>query len=355
MALEVSADRAVCSRCGMAYGRRSAGFYVSYASLYRGSGYIPYCKQCLEKLYDTYLLACDDPKQAMRQMCRKLDLYWNDTVYEYAYNRSGSQQALVGKYITRTNASSYVGKSYDDTLKEEGTLWSLGRTTASNATLAVQESGTSESKEKNSGSDSIGEKTAEAIPDEVVSFWGAGYTPDMYRDLEARRKIWVSKFPEGTVFDIGTETIIRQICGLELDISRDRAAGRPVDKSVNALNTLLGSANMKPTQKKNDEADAELNTTPLGVWAWRWENNLPIPEPDDKAKENSIKKYIFTWMGHLSKLLGIKGVYTKLYDEEMARLRVEKPEYDDMGDEDVLIASYSEDDKNEDLQDGDSS
>lgn len=350
MALEVSADRAVCSRCGMAYGRRSAGFYVSYASLYRGSGYIPYCKQCLEKMYDTYLLACDDPKQTMRQMCRKLDLYWNDAIYEYAYNRSGSQQALIGKYIARVNASSYIGKSYDDTLKEEGTLWNLGKTTVLCSSLT-----STDLKEGSGESSEDGSREESEIPEELISFWGAGYTPDMYRDLEARRKIWVSKFPEGTVFDIGTETIIRQICGLELDISRDRAAGRPVDKSVNALNTLLGSANMKPTQKKNDEADAELNSTPLGVWAWRWENNLPIPEPDDKAKENSIKKYIFTWMGHLAKLLGIKGVYTKLYDEEMAKLRVEKPEYDDMSDEDVLIASYSENNEDETSQDGDSS
>jgi hypothetical protein len=49
-------------------------------------------------------------------------------------------------------------------------------------------------------------------------------------------------------------------------------------------------------------------------------------------------------MGHLTKLVGIKNGYTKLYDDEIERLRVDKPEYDDMDDEDLLINAYSEPD-----------
>ena len=98
--------------------------------------------------------------------------------------------------------------------------------------------------------------------------------------------------------DIGTEVIIKQICFLELDINRDRAEGKPVDKNVNTLNTLLGSANLKPAQKKGDEnLEKELENTPMGVWLWRYENQRPLPEVSEDLKDvNGIKKYIFTWI-----------------------------------------------------------
>ena len=53
--------------------------------------------------------------------------------------------------------------------------------------------------------------------------------------------------------DVSDCAIIRQICMLEVTIARDTAAGKSTDKSVNALNSLLGSANLKPVQKKKEE------------------------------------------------------------------------------------------------------
>lgn len=85
-----------------------------------------------------------------------------------------------------------------------------------------------------------------------------------------------------------------------------------------------------------------MSSTPLGVWLWRYENKRPLPEIDESLKDvNHIKKYIFTWMGHLCKMVGVKNGYTKLYEEEIERLRVEMPEYDDDEEEDLLINAYS--------------
>lgn len=50
----------------------------------------------------------------------------------------------------------------------------------------------------------------------------------------------------------------------EVIIARDAAAGRATDKSVNLLNTLLGSMNLKPSQQK-EEADAELEKSLLAL------------------------------------------------------------------------------------------
>ena len=147
----------------------------------------------------------------------------------------------------------------------------------------------------------------------------------------------MSKFPEGIELDVGTEALIRQICSLELDINRDRIAGKSVDKSVNALNNLLGSANLKPTQQKQDGDNSNENT-PFGVWIRRWETQRPIPEPDPDLEDvDGIVRYISIWfLGHLCKMLGIKNTYCKLYEEEIDKMRVDRPEYEDEDDETVF-------------------
>lgn len=161
----------------------------------------------------------------------------------------------------------------------------------------------------------------------------------------------MSKLPKDIEVDIGTEAIIRQLCSLELDINRDRAAGRSVDKNVNTLNTLLGSAKLKPTQKKED-ADASIDNTPFGVWIRRWENQRPIPEPDPELQDvDGVVRYISIWyLGHLCKMLGIKNTYCKLYEDELAKMRIERPEYDDEDDETMFNDIFGVSDSDEESE-----
>lgn len=320
MAIEVNASSAICSKCGKSYGRRKGYFPVNYGLLYKGVGYVSVCKDCIDAMYNGYLSQCNNARDAVRQMCRKLDLYWSDKVYEIV-ERKNTTSTMMTSYIAKINTVSYSGKSYDDTLAEEGTLWHWG------AQPVVEQ----EPVQSNTQADDAEMK----IPEDVIAFWGDGYTPEMYTSLEQRRSYWMSRFPEDYELDIGTEAIIRQICSLELDINRDRAAGRAVDKSVNALNTLLGSASLKPTQKKADDTDSSIDKTPLGVWAQRLEYKRPIKEVDPELQDvDGIVRYISIWyLGHLCKMLGIKNTYCKLYEEEIAKMRVEHPEYEDEDDE----------------------
>lgn len=320
MAIEVNASSAICSKCGKSYGRRKGYFPVNYGLLYKGVGYVSVCKDCIDAMYNGYLSQCNSARDAVRQMCRKLDLYWSDKVYEVV-ERKNTTSTMMTSYIAKINTVSYSGKSYDDTLAEEGTLWNWG------VQAVVQETPVRSAEET--------QQDEPEISDDVIAFWGAGYTPEMYESLEQRRSYWMSRFPEDYELDIGTEAIIRQICSLELDINRDRAAGRAVDKSVNALNTLLGSASLKPTQKKADDTDSSIDKTPLGVWAQRLEYKRPIKEVDPELQDvDGIVRYISIWyLGHLCKMLGIKNTYCKLYEEEIAKMRVEHPEYEDEDDE----------------------
>lgn len=343
MALEMNTDKVICPTCGTGYPKRKGHFPVSYGELYKGLGYIPYCRSCVDKIYSQYLAQCKDSKIAVRQTCRKLDLYWNENIFDSVAKKS-SVRSIMTQYIVRINSVSCAGKSYDDTLLDEGTLWSFDA-------QHVDDESLSDEQEDHIESNDDKDENIE-VQQNVIDFWGSGYSPEMYDQLEQRRKYYASKFPDAFSDsggnDIGSDVLMRQLCNLEVSISKDAAAGKSIDKSVNSLNTLIGSLNLKPAQKKSDEMDSSIANTPMGVWLFRYENKRPLPEIDKSLQDvNHIKKYVFTWFGHVCKMLGVKNGYTRMYEEEINRLRVEKPEYEDEDDETLLVDAYSE------SQDGD--
>ena len=317
--------------CGTAYQRRKGFFPVSYAVLHKGLGYLPICKNCAERLYDNYLSQCNDPKMALRQFCRKLDLYWDEKVYEYCTTKA-TTRSLLSTYLQRITGTAYAGKSYDTTLEKEGTLWSFA----------------DEEEEIVDNEEEQVEEETENVPKKYIRYWGSGYKAEMYKDLEQHKANWMASFADPSSIDVSTEAIIKQLCFLEVEMNTFRARGKSVDKLLTSYNTLLGSANLKPVQKKQEEDEIGLEKTPLGVWLYRYENKRPLPEIDEDCKDvNHLRKYVFTWMGHLCKMLGLKNAYEQLYQDEIDRLRVEKPEYDGDDDEaffmDVMMEDESDD------------
>ena len=356
MAMEMSTDRAICYRCGKMYSRKKGFFPVSYAVSHKGVGYIPICKECIDTMYNSYLAQCHNAKDAVRQMCRKLDLYWSENLYELVQKKS-TTQSMMTQYIVKTNSISYAGKSYDDTLSEEGTLWNF-YLEAPKDDDDYDSSSCTQSTAQNTDNNSQDSRDIE-IPQDIVAYWGSGYSNEMYEKLEQRRKYYLSQYPDTFLNEDGQSNIandiyLRQLCNLEVSIASDSAAGKSIEKSVNTVNTIMGSLNLKPTQSKNAEKDSELESTPLGVWLWRYENKRPLPsedELDDSVKDvYGIKKYIFTWMGHVFKLAGKKNAFAKLYEDEIARLRVERPEYD--GDDESLVVDFYSDDNSGGETDG---
>lgn len=108
-------------------------------------------------------------------------------------------------------------------------------------------------------------------------------------------------------------------------------------KLVDALKVfqdLLGTANLKPSQN-SDNSMVEQNT--FGTLIKKWENTRPISEPLPEWQDvDGIRKYITVYfLGHFCKMLGIRNKYSAAYEEEMAKYRVEMPEYE--GDDDVLL------------------
>lgn len=332
MGLEISSDRVICSMCGLAYSKWRGNFPVCNAGLYKGSGHLPYCKKCVDRIYKNYLKECSDPKNAIRQTCRKLDLFWSDKAYLFVEKKDAPPK-LMQLYITRINTAAYAGKSYDDTLIDEDNLWNFKlEPPVDNEMIAMAEKIIDE---KNKEDEDI------EVPEDVTVFWGSGYQPYMYAELEQRRKYWMASFPQDIELDATTEATIRQICSMELDINKARAAGKNVDKSVATLNTLISALNT--AQGKYN--DAGLADTPLGVWIHKYEYDRPLPKIDDDLKDtNKILKYVFIWLGHVCKMLAKKNGFARLYEKEIQRLRVERPEFSDEDDEEMFMDILDEED-----------
>lgn len=317
-AMEINASSSVCRRCGLAYGRIRGNFSVNYGPLYKGNGYLPYCHKCVDELYESYLNESKSALSAVRQMCRKLDIYWNQGVFA-SIERKNSNRSMMTGYLTAINNTKYAGKCYDDTLREYNSLWSFGVA----GLMKGDSSGAADC-----GKQSHGKVAHESSTEDIKAFWGPGYTAQMYQELDERYKYWLDQYPEDTELTVGEIALLRQICNLEISIAHNRSQGKSIEKEVNSLNSLIGSMNLRPDKKKSLEGSLD-ESTPFGVWIRKIEDTRPLAEPDPQFKDvDGIRKYITVWFfGHLCKMLKIKNTYSKLYEEEMEKLRVERPEY----------------------------
>ena len=153
-----------CSRCGTAFSRQKGYFPVSHSPMYRSSGYLPWCNDCVEEMYDYYREKLGSDKAAMRRMCMKLDLYWDEAIYEMVERTSGVQ-SRIRSYIGKTNINRYIDKTFDDTIIRE-------EAEAANSPQVC---------DINNAPEPVCEPPEEDnVPEEIRLFWGSGYTAQMY-------------------------------------------------------------------------------------------------------------------------------------------------------------------------------
>lgn len=340
--VEALPDAFHCVRCNRSFTKRRGNFPASQSSLYRGNGgFLPVCRHCLDEIFEHYRSVLGDDRAAMRRICMKFDIYWSDKLFDQI-SKANTTNSRILSYISKSNLAPHTGKTYDDTLDEEA---------AEAAKIMTQAVFTSDSAD-------VSDDTVAVTPD-IVDFWGSGLDPAFYAELEKRYKYWCNTTnKDGGELDISERALIRQICMLEVTITRDTAAGKSIDKSINSLNTILGSANLKPIQKKEKEdLDSSMEATPFGAWIKKIEDTRPIPEPEPEFRDvDGIAKYISVWfLGHLCKMLKLDNKYSQLYEDEMARLRVDRPEYEGEDDDSIMEDIFERASKreNEELENDD--
>jgi chromosome segregation ATPase len=160
-----------------------------------------------------------------------------------------------------------------------------------------------------------------SITEDEISFWGNNFSPEEYAYLTNKLSEYLNTYECETP---AMEELLKQAAFESLEIRNRRQRREDVSKNLKNLQDLLGSANIKPNQESGANSTEQAS---FGLLIKKWETEEPIPEPDEEWKDvDGIGRYIRIWfLGHLCKMMGITNDYSKEYEEEMAKLRVEIP------------------------------
>lgn len=294
----------VCCMCGKKYNRQSGNFPYMQSKLYNGNNhYLHICTDCVNELYQTYVAETGSEGKAMEKLCYRFDMYWSLALFESTEKISASVPRPIA-YIRNTNLRPFFQKTYDDTLNE----------------MII------------TGDNDSPTEEGEEVSEELKKFWGYGYTPEEYINLQYQYDDWITRCEcNGKA----QEEIFKNLCLAQRNISvAQRTGGKALIDAQRSFQDLLGTANLKPVQNSKDSV-AENNT--FGTLIKKWEDEDPIPEPDPEWKDvDGIVRYITVYfLGHLCKMMGIKNSYSAAYEKEMAKYTVERPEYE--GDDEAVF------------------
>ena len=294
----------MCSRCGKVSRSQDKYFLRSGSQIYRSNGgYTTVCLDCMEDMFNTYVTEHESFPEAAEHVCRKLDLYWNPERFDDT--KSTQLRSQFGTYLFRMASTGDYARTYDNTIEDR-------RIEAEAEEAAADED-------------------EDVVPDKVVEFWGDGFSPKQYYELERTYKRWTSGKDLTDADEIG---LYRQIAMTDWQITQAAAAGGSTERLSQAMNGLLGKTKISSKYSPTD------NKT-VGEKIRDWETESPVPEPTPEFRDvDGIVRYITTWfMGHFTKMFGIKNSYNALYEEAMEKYKVERPEYVDSDDDESLFES----------------
>lgn len=287
------ADKITCLKCGKA--KATHNYYVNSNPLF-ATDKLHVCKGCIIDFIGKKDSAgfTDRIKLVLALMNKP----FIEEIFE-------SSERDWGKYIPQLSSlPNYKGKSFSDS------------SFSPSSTISV------------TNIETLGHITDEELK-ELELMWGRGFEVDDYLFLENQYETLLNSYE---CESYAQEMLFQEIAHQRLAIKKNREASKPTDKEMKTLQDLLGSSNIKPVQETGANA-AEQAT--FGTLIKKYENERPVPEPDPAwADVDGIKKYISIWfLGHLCRMLGINNDYSKMYDNEIAKFKVEAPEYEQEDDE----------------------
>lgn len=295
-----------CTCCGASWDTQKTHFSKSASPLYQSNdGYLPICNDCRDAYYYRLVdLYNGNEAHAIKHFCLQFDIIFHEDALT-ASRQISADRSRISHYLAKKNLgqTARIGSTYIDGMKYDY---------------------------ENSQEEVI--ETLEDVKDSkkaklrTVKFFGTGLGDDNdYQFLEDQYLDWTTRHECNTK---AQEEIFKQICYVQLDILKAKKAKESTKDLTKTLQDLLDTANLKPKQTK-DNTLAEQNT--FGTLIRKWENEKPIPEPDPEWKDvDGIAKYITVYfLGHLCKMMGIKNTYSRMYEEEMSKYKVDKPEYED--------------------------
>lgn len=294
----------------------SKEFYDSDSELHHSIGKIPYCKECLGKLYKGYLEKyknagyANPDRKAIERICMIFDVYYNDKIFDSAVKLSDKMvdTPFVCLYFKQVRLAQYRTKNYDTTILEK---YKVAKD--KEAVFSIYDNDDSQkNKETELG----------------MKLFGIGFSKEDYVYLYEQYSDWTTRHECQTK---SQEEVFKQICLTQLQLVKAARAGSDTKdfKDLNA--TLLKQLDAGNLQPKQNSGDAVSDAQTFGTLIDKWENTRPIPETDEELKDvDGIRKYTDVFFkGGLAKSLGLNIDYSEEYDEYLSSFTVNKPEYDE--------------------------
>ena len=306
-----------CFYCGKEY--VETNFYKSNSNFYSNIGKIPYCKQCIEKLYQEYFTkytneGCLTPeKKAVQRLCMIFDIYYKDDIF-YAAIEDATKRKLnisaMGAYMKMIQLQQYNRnkESYENTINE--------------------------AEQENFAMASISDLSGETVVDQKTrDFFGIGFTDEDYKFLKREYEDWTARHECNTK---AQEEVFKRICFKQLEILKATRKGEDTKNLDATFQNYLDTAKLQP---KQNSGDTTADNQTFGTLIDKWENERPLPEIDEELKDvDKIAWYIDVFFrGHLSRMMGLKNGLSNLYTKFMKKYTVEKPEYSDEENSEVLF------------------
>ena len=298
----------ICSSCGRAFRDQNGNFYRAGSSLYKGNnGYLTVCNTCVDEMYDEYLKRYNsDSEAACRRTCNKLDIYYEKKLLDAAGKYTS--KTLMGHYMAKLSGTSKYVLTFDDTIHAMN-VEGASEAAAYGAELAAE---------------------IEEVPDSVRQFWGDGFTKRQYEELQGCYERWTDGKTLAGPDEIG---LYRQIALADWQVMNAARKGSKTEQLQQVLNNLLSKTSV------SDKRSGTEDTRTVGEKIRDWEKEQPIPEVAPEFKDvDGIVRYITIWfLGHFCKMFNIKNSYNKMYEEEMEKYKVERPEYVESDDDENVF------------------
>lgn len=294
-----------CFMCGKEY--VDTNYYKSNSIFFSNFGRIPYCKHCIEKLfqqcYEKYKEEnnLNPEKKAVKRLCAAFDIYYNDVVYNTVISQIEEKNiniSIFSAYMKQLNLVQYKGKNYDTTLLNEEKNTFIAEM-PDDATINID------------------------VEESVVNFFGTGFSEDDYKYLKKEYDDWVARHECKTK---AQEEVFKRLCFKQLEILKATRKGEDTSKLDATFQNLLDTAKLQP---KQNSGDTTADNQGFGTLIDKWENTRPLPEIDEELKDvDKIGYYIDTFFkGHTCKMLNVKNAFSNLYSSMMKNFTVNKPEY----------------------------
>lgn len=279
-------------------------YYKSSNKKHKETGHVDVCKVCAKEYFSNAYKKTGDTRKAIIATMAYLDLpFDNRNVSEFNENEVLSIDdafSLFNSFIT-TN----LGVGQKLLTRDDFDYVGLVDLAYPNSNLVIdEETGKSEEKLYIKS-----DKYDLEITDDVILFFGEGFTESQYKTLLREYLKFARSFSTTNSVD---ELNFKEVAYFSLKIAEAKSSGvseKEIIALVDARRKLLADANV---QNKKEENEAVMA---MGSLVKKMEFSRPASDPLPEWDDNKLHQLEVTIAGHLMSSKGIENELTKEYEE----------------------------------------